>query len=191
MHVCVYCGSSPGFDPVYREAATALGTGLAAAGHTLVYGGGHVGLMGAVADAVLAAGGEVIGVIPEALRALELAHTGVTELVVTGSMHERKALMVERSDAFVALPGGYGTFDELFETLTWLQLGIHAKPIVLLDVDGFFEPLLALADRAVAAGFLKPVHRAAARRATSVDELLGLLAAPVEAPAPKWLSVEP
>ncbi len=191
MHVCVYCGSSPGFDPVYREAAVALGAGLAMAGHGLVYGGGHVGLMGTVADAVLAGGGEVVGVIPEALRARELAHLGLTELVVTGSMHERKAIMVERADAFVALPGGFGTFDELFETLTWLQLGIHAKPIVLFDVDGFFEPLLALADRAVDAGFLKPAHRAAAQRATTVAEVLAALAVPAPPPHPKWLSVEP
>jgi uncharacterized protein (TIGR00730 family) len=191
VHVCVYCGSSPGFDPVYRRAAADLGAALAVAGHTLVYGGGHVGLMGTVADAVLAAGGAVVGVIPEALQARELAHRGLTELVVTGSMHERKAIMVDRSDAFVALPGGYGTFDELFETLTWLQLGIHAKPIVLFDVDGFFEPLLALADRAVAAGFLKPTHRDAARRAGSVAEVLDALALPVAPPAPKWLTVEP
>ena len=191
MRVCVYCGSSPGFDAVFARTAAELGAALVGAGHSLVYGGGDVGLMGTVADAVLGAGGEVVGVIPEALMARELAHRGVTELVVTGSMHERKAIMVERADAFVALPGGYGTFDELFETLTWLQLGIHAKPVVLFDVDGFFDPLFALADRAVATGFLKPVHRAAAVRAATVDEVLRALAAPAVALVPKWLGVEP
>ena len=191
VRVCVYCGSSPGFDPVFAVAAAELGVALVGAGHSLVYGGGDVGLMGVVADAVLDAGGEVIGVIPEALVARELAHNGLTELVITGSMHERKAIMVERADAFVALPGGFGTFDELFETLTWLQLGIHAKPIVVFDVDGFFEPLFALADRAVGAGFLKPVHRAAAVRATTVDEVLAALAAPPATPEPKWLGARP
>lgn len=191
MQVCVYCGSSPGFDPVYRQAAHELGTALARAGHGLVYGGGHVGLMGAVADAVLDAGGPVVGVIPQALVDRELAHRGLTELVITGSMHERKAIMVERADAFVALPGGYGTFDELFETLTWLQLGIHAKPIVLFDVDGFFEPLLALADRAVTAGFLKRPHREAAVRAATVAGVLAAIQAPASAPLPKWLDDRP
>ena len=191
MRVCVYCGSSPGFDPVHRTAAAGLGAALVAAGHSLVYGGGHVGLMGTIADAVLGAGGQVVGVIPQALQARELAHGGLTELVVTGSMHERKAVMVERADGFVALPGGYGTFDELFETLTWLQLGIHAKPVVLYDVDGFFEPLLALADRAVAAGFLTPAHRQAAVRATSAAEVLLALDRPPAAPQPKWLGVTP
>ena len=191
VRVCVYCGSSPGFDPVYRRAATDLGGALARAGHSLVYGGGHVGLMGTIADAVLAAGGRVVGVIPEALVARELAHAGLTELVVTASMHERKAVMAERADAFVALPGGYGTFDELFETLTWLQLGLHLKPVILHDVDGFFDPLLALADRAVAAGFLQPAHRRAAVRATTVTQVLAALVAPPLAPQPKWVGVEP
>lgn len=191
MQVCVYCGSSSGFDPVYRQAAHELGTALARAGHGLVYGGGDVGLMGTVADAVLGAGGPVVGVIPQALVDRELAHQGLTELVITGSMHERKAIMVERADAFVALPGGYGTFDELFETLTWLQLGIHAKPIILFDVDGFFAPLLALADQAVRAGFLKPAHRDAAVHADSVTAVLAALSAPPAAPVPKWLDDRP
>ena len=191
MRVCVYCGSSTGFDPVYRRAAAELGAALAGAGHSLVYGGGHVGLMGTIADGVLAAGGQVVGVIPAALVARELAHGGLTELVVTASMHERKAIMAERADAFVALPGGYGTFDELFETLTWLQLGIHAKPVILHDVDGFFEPLLAMADRAVAAGFLQPAHRRAAVRATTAAEVLAALVAPPLAAQSKWVGVAP
>ncbi len=185
--VCVYCGSSPGFDPVFRQAAESLGRALGSAGHGLVYGGGHVGLMGVVADATLAAGGPVVGIIPQALQARELAHRGLTELIVTASMHERKATMVDRADAFVALPGGFGTFDELFETLTWLQLGIHAKPVVVFDVDDFFVPLFSLADRAVEAGFLAPAHRAAAVRARSIPEVMDALESPPAPVVSKWL----
>ena len=189
--MCVYCGSSPGFDPVFRQSADDLGRALGEGGHGLVYGGGHVGLMGVVADATLASGGTVVGVIPAALAARELAHDRLTELVVTSSMHERKAIMVDRADGFVALPGGFGTFDELFETLTWLQLGIHAKPVVLFDVAGFFGPLFALVDQAVTSGFLKAEHRAAAARATNVEEVLEALAAgPVPSPT-KWLGSSP
>jgi uncharacterized protein (TIGR00730 family) len=157
--ICVFCGSSPRAGTVYFEAAGALGRLLAELGHTLVYGGGGIGLMGALADAALAHGGQVIGVIPEALATREVAHRGLTELRVTPSMHARKAMMVDISDAFVALPGGLGTFDELFEILTWAQLGIHDKPIGILNTAGFFEALVGLVDHAVAEGFVRPEHR--------------------------------
>ena len=185
--MCVYCGSSPGFDPVFALLAELLGRRLAAEGLGLVYGGGRVGLMGIVADGVLAGGGEVTGIIPEALAAKELAHGALTELLVVSSMHERKALMEQRADAFVAMPGGFGTYDELFEILTWAQLGEHAKPIVLLDVDGFYEPLFALVQRAVDAGFLKAQHAALARRAVDVDGVMAALREPPSATLPKWL----
>lgn len=157
--VCVYCGSSPGEDPAYVAAAAEVGRLLARSGRTLVYGGGRVGMMGAVADAALAAGGRVIGVIPRSLVEKELAHRGVTELRVVATMHERKAVMADLADAFVALPGGVGTLEEIFEAWTWGQLGIHAKPYGLLDVAGFFTPLLDFLDRVVAAGFIRPEHR--------------------------------
>ena len=157
--ICVFCGSSPGHDPRYLEAARAGGRALAQRGLGLVYGGGSVGLMGAVADAALAAGGEVIGVIPEVLQIRELAHRSLTRLHVVGSMHERKALMAELSDGFVALPGGMGTLEELAEVLTWAQLGLHARPVGLLDVAGYYRRLAEFFDRAVGAGFLRPAHR--------------------------------
>ena len=159
MRWCVFCGSSAGTNPVYLAAATELGTALAQAGIELVYGGGHVGLMGAVADAVLAAGGTAIGVIPKALAAREVAHTGLTKLHVVESMHDRKALMAELSDGFVALPGGFGTFEEFCEAVTWVQLAIHLKPCHLLDVNGYYEPLIALFDRAVDEGFVNVRNR--------------------------------
>ncbi len=157
--LCVFCGSSPGSDPRYLEAAREMGRTLARRGLGLVYGGGSVGLMGAVADAALEAGGEVVGVIPEVLAIRELAHKRLTTLHVVGSMHQRKALMAELSDGFVALPGGMGTLEELAEVLTWAQLGLHARPCGLLDVAGYYDPLVAFFDRAVAAGFLRPAHR--------------------------------
>ena len=157
--VCVFCGSSPGRDPVYLEAAGRLGRTLVRRGLGLVYGGGSVGLMGAVADAVLAAGGEAIGVIPRALQLRELAHARLTALHVVGSMLERKAKMAELADAFVALPGGMGTLEEFAEILTWAQLGLHARPCGLLDVAGYYRPLVAFFDQAVAHGFVKPEHR--------------------------------
>jgi uncharacterized protein (TIGR00730 family) len=153
--VCVFCGSASGVDPVFAAAARSFGRLLAARGTALVYGGGHVGLMGVLADAVLVAGGNVIGVIPERLAARELAHHGLTELHVVPSMHERKAKMASLADAFVALPGGLGTLDELFEIWTWAQLGFHAKPIGLLDVAGFFAPLLELTRHMVDQGFVR------------------------------------
>lgn len=157
--LCVFCGSSPGFDPVHGDAARALGAALAAAGIDLVYGGGRVGLMGMVADSVLAAGGKVTGVIPKALADLEVAHYGLTELHVVGSMHERKALMADRSDGFIALSGGIGTFEELFEIWTWGQLGDHAKPVALLNIAGFYDKLSGFLDDVVTAGFLRAAHR--------------------------------
>jgi uncharacterized protein (TIGR00730 family) len=157
--VCVFCGSSSGGDPVYAEAARRLGAVLAARGLNLVYGGGHVGLMGIVADTVLAAGGKVGGVINQALVEKELAHRGLTELIVVETMHQRKALMAERADAFVALPGGFGTLDELFEILTWRQLGMHAKPIGLLNVAGYFDALRDWVARSVRERFVKEKHR--------------------------------
>ncbi len=157
--VCVFCGSSAGKNAVYREAAAALGRTLARRGLGLVYGGGSIGLMGIVADAALAAGGEVVGVIPRALQLRELAHGKLTTLHVVGSMHERKAKMAELAHAFVALPGGMGTLEELAEILTWGQLGLHARPCGLLDVAGYYRPLIAFLDHAVAEGFVRPEHR--------------------------------
>jgi uncharacterized protein (TIGR00730 family) len=151
--LCVYCGSSGAVDEQYRAAATELGASLAAAGIELVYGGGRVGLMGLLADAVLAGGGRVIGIIPARLRDAELAHHGATELVIAGSMHDRKRLMAERADAFAVLPGGTGTLDETFEILTWRQLGLHDKPIFLVDIAGYWRPLIALLEHIVARGF--------------------------------------
>ena len=150
--VCVFCGSKHGVRPEYTEAARAMGTALAAGGIDLVYGGGSIGLMGVVADAVLDAGGEVIGVIPEHMSDREIAHYGLTDLRIVGSMHERKALMYELSDGFVALPGGLGTLEELFEITTWSQLGLHAKTTALLDVDGFYGPLVGFLDQLVKIG---------------------------------------
>jgi uncharacterized protein (TIGR00730 family) len=161
--VCVFCGSSSGSRPAYAEAARRFGECLAAAGLELVYGGGHVGLMGVLADAVLGAGGRVIGVIPRGLVDLELAHTGLSELVIVESMHQRKAAMADRADAFAALPGGFGSADELFEILTWAQLGLHAKPIGVLDVADYFAPLVAWVELGVRERFLRPEHRALLR----------------------------
>ena len=162
MRICVFCGSQMGASPRYREAARDFGTLLAGRGLGLVYGGGDVGLMGVLADAVLAAGGHAWGVIPRSLADREVAHAGLTELEIVTSMHERKARMADLADAFVALPGGLGTLDELFEIWTWAQLGIHAKPIGLLNVLGYFDPLLAFLDRTVEEGFVRPEHRATA-----------------------------
>lgn len=160
MRICVYLGSSAGINPLYRGAAHQFGTLLAKRGIGLVYGGGMVGLMGVVADAACAAGGEVIGVIPEALRAREHDHQGITELHVVKTMHERKAMMANLSDGFVTLPGGIGTFEEMFEAWCWTQLGYHNKPVGLLDVNGFYSGLGQFIDNVVDEGFLQPRHRA-------------------------------
>lgn len=157
--VCVFCGSQIGANTLYQQAAVALGHLLVARGYGLVYGGGHVGLMGVIADAVLAQGGEVIGVIPESMVARELAHTGVTSLQVVSGMHERKAQMAALADAFIALPGGYGTFEELFEVITWAQLRLHSKPIGLLNVAGYFDAAQALVEQAIIEGFIRTEHR--------------------------------
>src|SRR5438105_3476653 len=157
--VCVFCGSRTGKRPEHAEQARRLGTALVERGLGIVFGAGHVGLMGVLADTVLAAGGEAVGVIPQGLVDRELAHGRLTELRVVASMHDRKALMANLADGFLALPGGYGTLDELFEILTWSQLGIHAKPVGMLNVGGFFDPLLAWIDRAVEEGFLRAQHR--------------------------------
>jgi uncharacterized protein (TIGR00730 family) len=171
----VFAGSSVGSRPAYRDAAAALGAELAARGCTVVYGGGRVGLMGVLADAALAGGARVIGVIPEALERLEVAHGGLTELYLTATMHERKARMAELSDAVVALPGGLGTLEELFEILTWNQLGFCAKPLGLLNAAGYFDRLLAHLDHAVAERFLHPAHRAMLLCGSSAAELLDAL----------------
>ncbi|MFB6123362.1 MAG: TIGR00730 family Rossman fold protein [Haloferacaceae archaeon] len=157
--ICVYCGSSPGRDPAYVEAATAVGEALVARDIGLVYGGGHVGMMGAVADAVVDGGGEAIGVIPESLADRERAHTGLTDLRVVGSMHERKRQMVDLSEGFAALPGGLGTAEEIFEVLTWAQLGFHDDPCGLLNVAGYYDDLTAYLDHATDEGFVRPEHR--------------------------------
>jgi uncharacterized protein (TIGR00730 family) len=160
MRLCVFCGSNAGQDPVYLETARSQGEALAKNGIELVYGGASVGLMGAVADAVLGSGGHVIGVMPQALVDKEIAHTSLSDLRVVGSMHERKALMAELADGFIALPGGLGTFEELFEVWTWAQLGYHKKPCALLNVAGFYDKLAHFLDDVVERGFVKPVHRA-------------------------------
>jgi len=185
--VCVFCGSSHGASPVYAEAARDLGRRLARRGLGLVYGGGNVGLMGEVADAALAAGGEVIGVIPYALEAREVAHSGLTELHVVDSMHERKALMADLSDGFLALPGGIGTLEEFFEVWTWGQLGLHAKPCGLLDVAGYYAPLLAFLDRTVEEGFLRPAHREVVLVDTDPEALLDRMAAFTPPRVEKWM----
>jgi len=170
--LCVFCGSSHGNKPVYTDFARQTGAALARRKIALVYGGGQIGLMGVVADGALEAGGEVIGVIPQALATKELAHAGLTKLHVVSSMHERKALMAELSDGFIALPGGFGTLDEFCEILTWAQLGLHAHPCGVLDVNNYFDPLLEQLDRAVAEGFLAPKHRALVLKANDPDELI-------------------
>jgi uncharacterized protein (TIGR00730 family) len=175
--VCVFCGSKHGVRPEYTESARAMGTALVAAGIDLVYGGGRIGLMGEVADAVLAAGGHVIGVIPDHMSDREIAHDGVSDLRIVGSMHERKALMYELSDGFIALPGGLGTLEEVFEITTWSQLGLHTKPTGLLDIEGFYTPLVRFLDDLVTEGFVAERHRRLLRVGTKPAQLLEQLAA--------------
>jgi hypothetical protein len=185
--VCVFCGSSEGRDPAYREAAAGLGRMLAEAGTGLVYGGASIGLMGAVADAALAAGGEVIGVMPRPLAEKEIAHGGLSELRIVGSMHERKALMAELSDGFIALPGGIGTFEELFEVWTWGQLGYHRKPCGILNVEGFYDQLIGFLDGVVAQRFLRVEHRRMLLQASDPAVLLERLAAYRPPEVGKWI----
>jgi uncharacterized protein (TIGR00730 family) len=177
MNLCVYCGSRAGVAPAYADVARTLGRLIGSGGHGLVYGGGNVGLMGVIADAVLAAGGPVVGVIPEALVQREVGHAGLSEQHVVPDMHVRKRLMAERADAFVALPGGLGTLEELFEVWTWRQLGYHDKPIGLLNVGGFYDGLLAFMDHCVAQGFLDAAQRATVLVDTEPARLLDTLAA--------------
>ena len=185
--ICVYCGSNTGGDPAYAAQAKALGTRLAAENLTLVYGGGNVGLMGIVADAVLANGGDVIGVIPQQLVDWEVAHRGVTRLEVVDSMHTRKARMFELSDGFVALPGGFGTLDEMFEMLTWRQLGLGKKPCAFLDVNGFWQPLMAMLDSMVRERFLHAEQRNDLWHGDDIDILLAWMRDYLPAQADKWL----
>ena len=186
--VCVFCGASGGRAAAYAASARAFGATAAARGLGIVYGGGKVGLMGAVADGALAAGGEAIGVIPQALVERELAQSGLTELHVVGSLHERKAMMADLADAFVALPGGFGTLDELMEQLTWSQLGLHAKPVGLLDVEGYWRPLVAFARHATGEGFVREADLASIAVADDSEALLDQLARleGADRPRPKW-----
>ena len=186
--ICVFCGSSSGARPVYVESARRLGRAMADRGIGLVFGGGKVGLMGTIADEVLAAGGEVIGIIPHGLRVREVAHERLTELRVVHSMHERKAMMAELSDGFVSMPGGMGTLEETCEVLTWAQLGIHDKPCGLLNVDGFYDTLLAFMDHTVAEGFLRPVYRALVIEARVPEEILDRMARFVPPDIPSWIT---
>ena len=188
--ICVYCGSNAGNKPAYAERAMALGTRIANDGLGLVYGGGDVGLMKIVADAVLQAGGDVTGVIPKQLVDWEVAHRGVTRLEVVGSMHERKARMFDLSDAFVALPGGFGTLDEMFEMLTWRQLGLGAKPCAFLDVDGFYEPLIRMIDRMVEQRFLHAEQRHDLWHGDDLDALFDWMRDYTPAQADKWLDAK-
>ena len=185
--VCVFCGSNPGRRPEYAGSAREMGRVLLAGGLGLVYGGGNVGLMGVVADTVLAGGGEVIGVIPEALMAREVGHGALTRLHVVRTMHERKAMMADLADAFVALPGGFGTFEEFCEVLTWSQLGFHPKPCGLLNVAGYYDPLLALFDRGVEEGFIPEKHRGLVIEETDPARLLDRFAAFTPPATSKWI----
>lgn len=185
--VCVFCGSSSGADPRFVEVARSLGRAIATTGRTLVYGGAKVGLMGAVADAALVAGGKVVGVLPQALVDREVAHRGLTELHVVPSMHARKQLMAERADAFVAMPGGLGTLEELFEVWTWAQLGLHQKPLGLFGPRDFFAPLIQYLDHLVAQRFVRPEHRELVTVDDDANALLHRLAHHDPALLPKWL----
>lgn len=184
----MFCGSSSGGDPVFAAAARSLGTVLAAGGHQLVYGGGHVGLMGVVADAALAAGGEVTGVMTDQLVGAEVAHRGLTRLEVVGSMHERKARMAELSDAVIVLPGGFGTLDETFEIMTWNQLGLVSVPVVFLDVAGYFEDLFAFVASSVRAGFVSERHATSIRRVSEAPAAITLATQRADDFTPKWTS---
>jgi uncharacterized protein (TIGR00730 family) len=188
--VCVFCGSNAGADPAYVTTAEAVGHGLAQRGIRVVYGGGRVGMMGALADAARAVGGEVVGVMPRPMVDREIGHTGIDDLRIVGSMHERKALMVELADAFIALPGGIGTLEELFEVYTWAQLGIHAKPLGLLDVSGYFEALAGFLDHAVDQRFLRAETRGLLAVADDLDSLLAAFEAWQPPSMHKWIDLD-
>jgi uncharacterized protein (TIGR00730 family) len=188
--VCVYCGSANAVKDVYKDAARQTGALLAARGVGVVYGGGHVGLMGIVADAVLQGGGQVTGIIPQHIQAREVAHTTLSELVVVDTMHQRKTMMVEKSDAFLILPGGFGTMDEFFEILTWRQLKLHSKPVVIANIEGFWDPLLALMDHQIGEGFARASDKNFILVADSVEAAVeALFHAPAESedPSTKWM----
>ena len=185
--VCVYCGSSPGGDPAFINAARVLGRHLAAEGHRLIYGGGNVGLMGAIADSVLENGGEVVGVIPEHLIAKEVAHSGLSQLLVVATMHERKLKMAQMADCFLALPGGVGTLEEIAEAFVWTQLGIHRKACGILNVNGFYDPLVALLEHMSRSRFLKPSHREQVLVGQEPIELLERLLAMEVTLIDKWM----
>jgi hypothetical protein len=185
--ICLYCGSSPGNDMRYREAAALLGNTFAARNIELIYGGGSVGLMGVAADACIAAGGRVTGVIPKLLMEKEVGHKGVTKMHVVDDMHQRKRLMTDLSDGFIALPGGYGTLDELFEALTWLQLGYHGKPVGILNTAGFFDHLIRFLDHARDERFLRDLHRDALSVDTDLNRVLEKMATSVAPDTGKWL----
>ncbi len=187
VRICIYAGSSIGAHPDYRQAAHDLGSALAEAGIGLVYGGGNIGLMGVVADAALAKGGEVIGVITEHLDSHGLSHTGLTDLKIVPTMHDRKALMAELSDAFIALPGGIGTLEELFEAWTWAQLGVHSKHVALLNAGGFYDTLVQFLDHVVEEKFMKPIHRGVLVVESEPHALLQRLRSSPAAYVPKWL----
>ena len=190
LRVCVFCGSSFGNRTAYRDAANELAAALTEMGYSLVYGGAHVGLMGLIADQMLSAGAEVIGVIPRQLQQKEIAHRGLSRLHVVETMHERKAMMADLADAFVALPGAYGTLDELFEIITWAQLGIHTKPIGILNIEGYYDHLLAFLDSCVANGLLKQSNRELFLVDVNAKRLLDRMAGHHPAPVAKWIGLE-
>lgn len=185
--IAVYCGSSAGVNGIYREQATLLGILLASRGIEVIFGGGKVGLMGHLADAVLKAGGRVTGIIPGFLHVKEVAHDGLSEMITVSTMHERKALIYEKSDAFIALPGGFGTLDELFEMLTWAQLGLHLKPVGILNVNAYFDPILDGIENMVGEGFLKKENRDMIQVSGEAVELLQLMERYQAPPVPKWI----
>ena len=188
--ICVFCGSNSGLNPVFTQAAEEVGEFFARENIELVYGGGRVGLMGKIADTVLANGGRVIGAIPESLATKEIAHQGLTELHIVNTMHERKALMAELADGFIAMPGGFGTFEEFCEIITWAQLGIHSKPCALLNVDGFYDNLIALFDHSTAQNFIRPEHRGLVLVESEIGELYRLMADFKPPFIEKWIDKE-
>lgn len=190
QRIVVFCGSSPGFSPVFGELAFALGKALAERGIGLVYGGAQIGLMGAVADGALQNGGEVIGVLPHFLGSKEIAHPNLTELIMVDTMHQRKTIMNDLSDGVIALPGGFGTLEELFEMLTWAQLGLHPKPIGLLNINNFYSPLIEMTSQMVGNGFLKKSHQDLLLTAENISDLIQLMDNFQALPQPKWLSRE-
>jgi len=189
-NIAVYCGSSAGTDPIYREQAAMLGTILAEKGIRIIYGGGRVGLMGVLAGAALEAGGKVTGILPGFLQIKEVAHPGLTEMIPVKSMHERKALIEQRSDGAIALPGGFGTLDELFEMLTWGQLGLHSKPVALFNINGFFDPLLLTMEKMVNEGFLRPDHQNQLIVSDQIQLLLEKMVVYEPPSVAKWIGLE-